>query len=110
MRRVGVLAAGLALLLTVPAARGAEAGNAVDAAGCQKSGWMSLYTRSGHTFANGGDCRSYAAHGGQLIVRAALACLDEGWKRLGPTASQSFASEQACVDFANGGGTPVPAG
>ena len=112
MRRIGVLAAGLAvaLLLAVPAALGAKPGNSVDAKACQKNGWMSLYTRSGEAFTNGGHCTSYAAHGGQLIVRAALACLNDGWKTLGPTPSQLFASEQACVDFANGGGTPVPAG
>ena len=111
MRRIGVLAAGfaVAMLLAVPAALGTQTGNSIGAKACQKDGWMSLYTRSGDAFANGGQCTSYAAHGGQLIVGAALACLNGGWKTLGPTPSQPFASEQACVDFANGGGTPVPA-
>jgi hypothetical protein len=47
-------------------------GNSANAKACQKDGWKSLYMRSGQPFSNAGDCTSYAAHGGQLIVKAAL--------------------------------------
>jgi uncharacterized repeat protein (TIGR01451 family) len=110
MRRVGAVAAlVLVSLLAVWSASVSEAGNAPSAKTCQKNGWMTLYTRSGQAFATQGDCTSYAAMGGQLIVKAALPCLNGGWKSLGSSSIQPFSSEQACVDFANAGGTPVPA-
>jgi uncharacterized repeat protein (TIGR01451 family) len=74
---------------------------------CQKNGWVSLYGRSGQSFSSEGACTSYAAMGGQLIVKAALVCLNGGWQSLGSSPSQPFASEQACVDFVNAGGVPV---
>src|SRR6185437_17096000 len=115
MRRSPAVPAGIAVVLAaalvaVTGAAGAKPGNSLNAHLCQKDGWTTLYTRSGQLFSDGGDCTSYAAHGGQLIVKAALVCLDGGWKGLGSTATQPFASEQACVDFVNGGGAPAALG
>jgi uncharacterized repeat protein (TIGR01451 family) len=114
MRRIGAGGAALAVvigvLLAVSTALANRPGNSPNAKMCQKSGWMSLYTRSGQPFSSEEACTSYAAMGGQLIVEAALGCLNNGWTTLGPTSAQPFASEQACVDFVNGGGTPVAAG
>jgi uncharacterized repeat protein (TIGR01451 family) len=114
MLRKGLLSAVFVVValtaVSAPLADPPGNGNSVNAKACQKDGWKSLYTRSGQPFSNAGDCTSYAAHGGQLLVKAALPCLNNGWKSLGPTSVQPFTSEQACVDFANAGGTPVAAG
>jgi uncharacterized repeat protein (TIGR01451 family) len=106
----GVVVAFAAALVAVSSAAAAQPGNSLSAQSCQKNGWMTLYTRSGQAFSGEGDCTSYAAHGGQSIVKAALVCLDGGWKSLGSSATQPFASEQACLDFINGGGAPVALG
>src|SRR5262245_32082977 len=111
MRRSAAVVAGVAvvvagLLVVVSGAVAAKPGNSLSAKACQKNGWTTLYTRSGQPFSGEGDCTSYAAQGGQLIVEAALVCLNSGWKSLGSSPTQPFASEQDCVDFANGGGTP----
>ena len=75
MRTKGVLLGALALatLIAVSAAFATKPGNSPNAKSCQKNGWMSLYTRSGQAFSSAGECGSYAAHGGTLIVEAALA-------------------------------------
>jgi uncharacterized repeat protein (TIGR01451 family) len=97
-------------LVTGSSALAEKPGNSLNAKLCQKNGWMSLYTRSGEAFKTESACISYTAQGGQLIVRAALDCLDDGWQALGSSPTEPFASEQACVDFANGGGTAVALG
>ena len=56
----------LAVGLLVTAADAAGPGNSLSAKQCQKDGWKSLIDSSGHTYANGGDCVSYAARGGEL--------------------------------------------
>jgi uncharacterized repeat protein (TIGR01451 family) len=105
--RGGVAVVLAAALVAVSGPVAAQPGNSLNAKSCQKNGWMTLYTRSGEAFSGQGDCTSYAAQGGQLIVKAALVCLDGGWKTLGSSSTQPFATEQACVDFVNGGGAPV---
>jgi uncharacterized repeat protein (TIGR01451 family) len=97
-------------LVTGSSALADKPGNSPNAKLCQKNGWMNLYTRSGEAFSSESACAAYGAQGGQLIVQAALDCLDDGWKALGSSPTAPFASEQACVDFANGGGTPVALG
>jgi uncharacterized repeat protein (TIGR01451 family) len=98
------------VLVTGSSALADKPGNSLNAKLCQKNGWTSLYTRSGEAFSSESACTTYGAQGGQLIVQAALDCLDDGWKALGSSPTEPFASEQACVDFANGGGTPVALG
>jgi uncharacterized repeat protein (TIGR01451 family) len=108
--RGGVVVVIAAALVAVSGAVAAKPGNSPSAKSCQTNGWMTLYMRSGQPFSGAGDCTSYAAQGGQLIVKAALVCLNGGWKSVGSSSTQPFASEQACVDFVNGGGAPVALG
>jgi hypothetical protein len=61
----------LALTVVVALAVGssvalAGGGNSANAQACQKGGWKNLQSADGGTFANAGDCTSYAARGGQL--------------------------------------------
>jgi hypothetical protein len=96
----------LALLIAIPAALAAKAGNSPNAKLCQKGGWQTLYTRDGTPFGSETQCASYGAQGGQIINQTALACLDDGWQELG-TSSGPFTSEQECVDQAVAGGALV---
>jgi hypothetical protein len=56
-------------LLIIPAAAGAApgGGNSQYAQACQKGGYENFTRTDGSTFANTGDCASYAAGGGTLV-------------------------------------------
>ena len=58
------------LTLTTGTAAGAEdGGNSTNAHLCQQGGWQDLTTSTGESFANTGDCVSYAARGGVLTPK-----------------------------------------
>lgn len=60
----------LALLVTLAIAAPALArtgGNAEAAAACQEGGYLEWTDSAGNAFRSGGDCASYAAHGGTLL-------------------------------------------
>lgn len=65
-----------ALALTVGVATatagGGNGGNSANAKLCQKGGWQSLYRSDGSSFANQGQCVSYAAKGGALLQTAPI--------------------------------------
>jgi len=56
-----------ALLCAIPSVAAADGdGNAAAAHKCQQGGYASLFAQGGSTFANSGQCTSYAAHGGDF--------------------------------------------
>src|SRR5262245_23368023 len=57
-----------ALALAVGVATATAGGNSPNAKLCQKSGWQTLYTSTGGTFASEEVCVSYAAQGGTLLT------------------------------------------
>ena len=65
MWMVGVLALVVAAVAAAPAG---AAGNADNAKLCQKGGWQTLFRSDGSTFANQGDCVSYAAKGNTILT------------------------------------------
>lgn len=93
---LGAVALIAALVVVLPGgAQAAKPGNSQNAKACQKGGWGNLVRSDGSTFANQGECVSYAAKGGQLQPK--------------PTAPAT--AQQLCADaggtFQTGGtGTP----
>ena len=68
MNKIGtslVLSAALALSAGVGGAS-AGGGNSANAKSCQHGGWQTWVRSDQTTFANQGDCVSYAAQGGEL--------------------------------------------
>jgi hypothetical protein len=66
-----LLAGALALVVAAIAAGPALAkggGNSANAKLCQNGGWQSLFTATGGTFADQGECVSYAAQGGTIVT------------------------------------------
>ena len=61
---VVALSAGMVVGVAGPAS---AASNAENAKLCQQGGWESLYSSTGASFKNAGDCVSYAAAGGQFF-------------------------------------------
>lgn len=49
-----------------PVAAADQGGNSAAAHSCQQGGYASLFAQDGSTFANAGECTSYAAKGGEL--------------------------------------------
>ena len=47
---------------------GAGGGNSDAAHACQHGGYLKVFRSDGTGFSNTGECVSYAAHGGQLVV------------------------------------------
>lgn len=69
-RALALAVALTALALATGTAAGAEGGgNSANAHLCQHGGWQDLTTSTGESFANTGDCVSYAARGGALIPK-----------------------------------------
>jgi hypothetical protein len=68
--RLGLLCAFLvvALVWLAPTAV-AGGGNSGNAKLCQKNGWTTLVRSDGSSFANQGDCVSYAAQGNSLVAK-----------------------------------------
>jgi hypothetical protein len=91
MRLMLVLCAALALTVGATTAS-AGGGNSGNAQACQQGGWQNLVRSDGSTFKNQGDCVSYAAQGGTLVVRFAQSRSD--CQALGGTFSTNPASDQ----------------
>ena len=68
---IGGLALVVAALAAVPAGA-AAGGNSANAKLCQKGGWKTLFRGDGSTFANQGECVSFAARGGPIFPLASL--------------------------------------
>ncbi len=58
--------------LTLGAAASANGGNSDAAHACQRGGYANYTRTDGTGFANTGQCVSYAAQGGQLVVKPSL--------------------------------------
>lgn len=101
--------------LSAHSALAASGGNSDAAHQCENGGYVNLIGTNGTTdvtFANTGECVSYAAHGGSLVPSALVSqCLNGGYANLAPAdTNQAFSSEAACVAYILGGGTPEPLG
>jgi hypothetical protein len=87
----------LALLLAAVAATPAGAANGTNAKLCKDSGWKTLYRSDGSTFANQGDCVSYAAKGNTPLTEPPNA-----WKAACEQSGANFG-----IGYTNVNGNPL---
>jgi hypothetical protein len=99
LTKITALVAGLALAALVASGM-AVAGNSANAKKCQKSGWQSLVTSGGTSFASEEACTSYAAQGGVLFASSSAPCLNNGWQDPAQRSDGSpFSSQADCLAY-----------
>ena len=103
---MGVLAVAVAPASAGPPS-GPGPGNSPNAQACQE-GWQALIRADGTSFANPGECTSYAAKGGTLFYANEAPCLNGGYANYVGTEGQIFTTQAECVAYVRGGGVLQP--